>query len=247
VIQGKEIYHSQNKSFNVNSGEFIVGNDLCNSEIVIDSTTKGLCLDISKELVLEIAKTYFNQPDFIEYLTTKFFLIEKYDVKNSRLTTYLESLALKLKHENYRVKSAMYFDLAEIFVFEQANLFKQISKLDFKKQEVIKENYRQLKKSKAFINERFLENLNTDQLARIALMSKYKFLRLFKKVFEITPYQYIIEQRLNHAKLLISRGEEISDVAIITGFADTPSFSKAFKRRFAQPPSQFAKKQYLTI
>jgi AraC-like DNA-binding protein len=64
---------------------------------------------------------------------------------------------------------------------------------------------------------------------------------LFKTTFGISPYQYVVQKRLVYARNCLQNGMIISDVAIKTGFADTPSFSKAFKKFFGIAPTKLQK------
>jgi AraC-like DNA-binding protein len=77
-------------------------------------------------------------------------------------------------------------------------------------------------------------------------ISKYHFIRVFKSVFGISPYQYQKRKRLELAKLDLLIGNEIFFTAIRYGFPDVPSFSKAFKQQFGQTPGSIKKKQFLT-
>jgi AraC family transcriptional regulator len=72
-------------------------------------------------------------------------------------------------------------------------------------------------------------------------MSEYHFFRIFKKAFGISPYQYLIDVRLNWAFQQIKQQQQsISSIAHETGFADLSSFSKAFSKKFGFPPSKWS-------
>lgn len=45
--------------------------------------------------------------------------------------------------------------------------------------------------------------------------------------------------RLDHAEMLLSRGEPVIDVAIKTGFANVKYFSTVFKKHYGVPPSRY--------
>jgi AraC-like DNA-binding protein/mannose-6-phosphate isomerase-like protein (cupin superfamily) len=83
--------------------------------------------------------------------------------------------------------------------------------------------------------------LSLDTLAEIAELSKYHFLRQFTQTVGMTPGAYLRTLRLCHAarELRTSSRRSILEVALAAGFADHPSFSRAFARHMGMTPSQY--------
>lgn len=82
------------------------------------------------------------------------------------------------------------------------------------------------------------------ELATMARCTPDHFIRLFREATSTTPHQYLIERRLQRAVTLLANGERPSDVAKILGFYDASAFTRAFKRRFGVPPSEYAQEAY---
>jgi AraC-like DNA-binding protein len=82
------------------------------------------------------------------------------------------------------------------------------------------------------------------ELANMAKCTPDHFIRLFREATSTTPHQYLIERRLQRAVVLLANGERPSDVATMLGFYDASAFTRAFKRRFSVPPSQYAQEAY---
>jgi len=81
-----------------------------------------------------------------------------------------------------------------------------------------------------------------DELAGIAGLSKFHFLRQFSQVVGITPGAYLRTLRLCHAaRMLRTTDRPILDIALSVGFADHPSFSRAFARHMGMTPSEYQK------
>lgn len=73
-------------------------------------------------------------------------------------------------------------------------------------------------------------------------MSLTKFKREFRKVFEMPPYRYLVLQKLNRARLLLSENNyTISEVAGKVGYKNVSKFSQKFKAQFGQLPNEFVK------
>jgi AraC-like DNA-binding protein len=85
-------------------------------------------------------------------------------------------------------------------------------------------------------------NLSLDELAEVAGLSKYHFLRQFSQVVGMTPGAYLRTLRLCHAaRKLRTTDMPILEVALSVGFADHPSFSRAFARHMGMTPSEYQK------
>src|SRR5690606_13068480 len=85
-------------------------------------------------------------------------------------------------------------------------------------------------------------NVTLDELAEVAGLSKYHFLRQFSQVVGMTPGAYLRTLRLCHAARKLRTSEiPILEVALSVGFADHPSFSRAFARHMGMTPSEYQK------
>lgn len=84
------------------------------------------------------------------------------------------------------------------------------------------------------------EAVTLDDLATVAELSKFHFLRQFSAVVGITPGAYLRTLRLCQAARLLRSGDRpIVDVALAVGFSDHPSFSRAFARTMGLTPSAY--------
>jgi AraC family transcriptional regulator len=92
--------------------------------------------------------------------------------------------------------------------------------------------------AKQFMKESFLAINEISEIATICNLSEFHFYRSFKEAFGITPYQYLLNCRLQHSmELMAMNDESLSSIALACNFPDIFTFSKAFKRRFGLSPS----------
>ena len=91
-----------------------------------------------------------------------------------------------------------------------------------------------------FINENLGQELSLDDLASLVHLSQYHFARAFKQSLGVSPHQYVIQQRVERAKMLIKQGNmSISAVSIVCGFTHQSHLNRHFKRLTGMTPKVF--------
>jgi AraC-like DNA-binding protein len=81
-----------------------------------------------------------------------------------------------------------------------------------------------------------------DVAGEIAI-SPFHFIRQFEALFGVTPHQFRIARRIDHAKRLLQRGElSVTAVCMEVGFASLGSFSDTFSRRVGTSPSAYRRR-----
>ena len=104
--------------------------------------------------------------------------------------------------------------------------------------------YQRLYRSKEFIDDCYNEPIDLNAIAREAFFSPYHFLRLFKKVYNKTPHQYLTERRIDKAKELLKKSDSsVTEVCFDVGFQSLGSFSSLFSKHAGISPAEF-KRQY---
>jgi AraC-like DNA-binding protein len=83
------------------------------------------------------------------------------------------------------------------------------------------------------------QRLTLDDLAAVAQLSPFHFLRRFHAQFGVTPQQMLMALRLGKAKQLLAVGESPAQVAAATGLADQAHLTRAFARRYAVTPGRY--------
>lgn len=88
-----------------------------------------------------------------------------------------------------------------------------------------------------FIHENLAGPLTVSALASAAGLSKFHFCRVFKQATGYPVHQYVVEQRLLHAReMLETTSQPISQIALESGFASQSHLNASFKRRFGVTP-----------
>ncbi|BAY09855.1 AraC family transcriptional regulator [Calothrix sp. NIES-2098] len=96
-----------------------------------------------------------------------------------------------------------------------------------------------LQQVREYINAHLHQEIKLSDIAAIAQMSQYHFLRLFKQSMGVTPHQYILQCRIDRAKYLLQHSElSIADIALSLGFCDQSHLTRYFKRIVGVTPKQ---------
>ncbi|WP_193366976.1 AraC family transcriptional regulator [Pelagibius marinus] len=96
-----------------------------------------------------------------------------------------------------------------------------------------------IRRARRFIDDLYMQDLTLDGLARIAGLSRYHFLRAFRREVGVTPHAYLTHRRIAAAKLFLAGAEPLSEVALACGFYDQSHFSRAFKGCTGLTPGQY--------
>ncbi|MFV0502774.1 MAG: helix-turn-helix domain-containing protein [Lachnospirales bacterium] len=93
-----------------------------------------------------------------------------------------------------------------------------------------------------YIDNNFYNRLTIDDLSRFSGVSKYHLIREFKKYTNFTPTDYIIELRIERAKLLLQNTTIPSyKIGNLVGFHNTNNFTNLFKKRVGTTPNVYRK------
>ena len=95
-----------------------------------------------------------------------------------------------------------------------------------------------------YIRSHITQKLTIDELCDNAGLSKYYFVREFKRIVGDTPVVYINKLRCENAAKLLSNGQlSVGDVAEKCGFDSVSYFGKAFKKYMGMSPGAYEKSQ----
>jgi AraC-like DNA-binding protein len=92
----------------------------------------------------------------------------------------------------------------------------------------------------AVMNDRLVEDLSVTELASVAGMSEFHFIRAFRKELGLPPHAYLTQLRLRAAQGLLRERRSLADAALGAGFYDQSHLTKHFKRTYGITPAQYA-------
>ena len=82
--------------------------------------------------------------------------------------------------------------------------------------------------------------IKISDVARECNFSSYQLNRLFFKYYNMSPKQYLMQQKLLKAcALLKETGKQIKEIAADIGYSDMHIFSREFKKRYNVTPQKY--------
>ncbi len=89
-----------------------------------------------------------------------------------------------------------------------------------------------------FIEASIDSTISVDQLAALVNISPSHFFPLFRRVFGVTPYQYVMKKRIERVACILKTEPDrsLSEIALATGFSNQAHMINVFKRFKHQTP-----------
>ena len=90
------------------------------------------------------------------------------------------------------------------------------------------------------IRENLDGKVRLSELARECGLSVSHFTRAFRKSFGMSPYRWLLERRIDQAKVLLVTGDlPMANIAMQSGFSDQAAFTRAFRRIVGDSPGRW--------
>jgi len=100
-----------------------------------------------------------------------------------------------------------------------------------------------LRRARDFADLNYAQPLSLDEIAGVAGLSKYHFLRLFRSTYGITPMEYVSQRRIERAQdLLRATNLTVTEVCFAVGFSSLGSFSSRFRQLVGESASAFQRR-----
>ncbi|MEG1880386.1 MAG: AraC family transcriptional regulator [Oscillospiraceae bacterium] len=91
-----------------------------------------------------------------------------------------------------------------------------------------------------YIEENYKDQISDEDMMKQVHISKYYFIRIFKQYIGMTPYNYLMNYRINCSKILLrTTNLNISQICEQVGFLDDSNFIYQFKRHTDKKPTEY--------
>lgn len=242
IVSGSAVLTTTNQSCTFHRGEgfFINTNVLCTMSTEEDFQT---CI-IDSHLFHPVFlgghfKSIFSAKYLEPVLQNKHLELLEIRARSPRQKKLLELLrqaALLQKKENTEFQTRNLF--SDIWLL----LLEEIRETEYPGGSLNRKSQDRIQTMIAFIQQHYQEKLSLEAIARSASVSRSECLRCFRSSIQRTPFEYLLDYRLEAARrLLRSTDASVLDIALQTGFSNGAYFGKMFREAYGIPPGLYRK------
>lgn len=252
VLSGTEQYYLDGRRVSVSAGRYLVVNKARSLGFQVKSSRPvlGLCLHLRASYLYDVYCQLTKSAEWLldhPFESTGEILFEELvsSTKENSLGALLQGLEGRLDKDAAQLhveEESFFFQLASQLLLSHKVDRAKAARLRVQKSSTQKELLQRLATAKDLIEAEWPVTLNIATLSRACSLSPAHLFRCFKQVYGLSPHQYALHHKLQRAaQWLLSDKMTASEVAARCGFADLPSFSKAFKKTHGVSPQHFKK------
>jgi AraC family transcriptional regulator len=121
-----------------------------------------------------------------------------------------------------------------------SEVYEKADKLEFTHKSTRIEILKRLHMAKDYMYTNYNKNIMLEELSKHACLSVNHLLRTFKQAFGLSPHQFLIQLRLQRARMLLkTTGYSINEIVCMVGFECPSSFIRLFKTRYIVTPQKY--------
>lgn len=99
-----------------------------------------------------------------------------------------------------------------------------------------------LRQAMEYITANLDRDISLDEISGQIHLSTFHFVRNFRAATGQTPYQYLLDRRMDRAKhMLKHHAWSVQDIAAMTGFRSAANFVRTFRQRVGETPGEWRK------
>jgi AraC family transcriptional regulator len=223
-IENKCFYTEKNKILPFNSGQ-------AHGSFRHMRNIRLISLNVDNDALNEIAYSIFGKSN-VSFKQGDY-------VFTNKLKTLINSFIEEHNHHQPGHKLVLKSLSTQIVVHLLRNIDSNMPLLVSSKYSTAKKN---IDKAIEYIRDQYSEEVSLEEVAKIAHLTPYHFIKVFKAYTGKTPYEYLLQVKIHRAKeLLSSRNLTITEICFMCGFNSLSNFTTYFKKKVGVSPSEYRK------
>ncbi|KQC00859.1 helix-turn-helix transcriptional regulator [Pedobacter sp. Hv1] len=249
ILSGEEWYGINRQELAIRPGQFLILNNEQEYSCHMDTgeKVKNLSVFFKQEFAAAVFHDTINKEESVldapfDHLHQAPEFFQTLQNITPELQQQLNLLLYKLNNQGYHSSMAdeqLFFLLRYLLQTHQSDT-KRAQQVNAIKRSTKMEVYKRLCIAKDILHSSYIDDIDLNVMSKLSCLSVPQLVRQFKSVFNTTPYQYLINIRLQRAaELLKSTTKPIHEVTWLCGFENVSAFSRAFKTAYGTPPTSY--------
>jgi AraC family transcriptional regulator, melibiose operon regulatory protein len=119
-------------------------------------------------------------------------------------------------------------------------LYQEFQTMTKGKERAYSKDIPRLKQALNYIHQNYAEKLTLDEISRSCNISKSEFCRFFKKIMRQSPFEYLLNYRIQKSiPLLLGNERNVTEISETVGFISASYFSEIFRRYMYCSPTEY--------
>ena len=240
IIKGKVIFRTDNSEVVLEQGEGVFLNRHVLHEAIPFGSEESeyICVNFRPEILYHRINSLINR-DYVETLISN----EDLEIIALRNELWQQEICNLVTHLGEIYDTSPY-----CYEMKVVSILSQIWFLIVSNHREMLEKFTQVSFSDKFririlqdyIHQNYMDEISLGAIAEAAHISRGECCRIFKRVCNMTPFQYLIRHRIDQSiKLLRNSQYSIADIAGMVGFGSSSYFIQCFKREMTQTPLEY--------
>ena len=181
------------------------------------------------------------EPKLINEIAQKIGIVEPVTILPhfARTDVLLHGIGLSLFYECQQLDTCLTYtnSILQTTVIHLLRNYSNI-RANIDEETVNKQTEYKLKQALQYIDNNLNRHLPLEEVANKVNISKYYFCRLFSQYIGVSPYRYLLQRRIDKAKLLIQQNPDskMADIALECGFKTQSHFNRQFRNLTGTTP-----------
>lgn len=247
VPEGVETYRIKGKKYEVTGRKYLIVND---SILKFEGSAKGcgnrgMGVNIAPEVLNDLLFQVLcpNNLDDMHQVA-RYFLTPELLVRETQANDELQQFMNWLHRLTSTNQIAsppieLIYEVASVLVRENLDMISSYYKLQATKQSTRQELFHRLLRGKEMLDDSVFSEVSIGQVASGCCLSEFRFYRLFRQCFGVSPYNYLFKRRIEKGLELKQQNLSWNEIAHRLNFTDLAAFSKGFKKVTGKAPTQF--------
>lgn len=242
-IDGSETYRVAGQRYVIKPGQYFILNpgQEVRAEGKMPKAVNGFCLFLSMETLSEAAQDMELNSNQTISSPSREFILKNYHLEENAFGRHLQKLLPQLLYPDNMLMDweVFYGDLAVQLLQTHCQISQQLKAIPYTGAATKEEIYKRISMVNNYILECYAQPISLDILEKVGLFSKYHVVRLYRLLYGMTPYQHVLQLRIEKAKSLLRKEFSPTEVAYMLSFSDRRAFSKVFKKWVGVAPGNY--------